>query len=55
MDFIVDNGKSIIKSPSFAKLAESAELMKEVMMELAKSRESMKRKHDDAIDDDVST
>lgn len=37
MDFIAGNGEGVITSPSFAKLAESTELMKEVMMELAKA------------------
>ena len=45
MDFIVENGQIIIASPSFAKLRESADLMTEVMLELAESRDSMKRKH----------
>jgi hypothetical protein len=44
MDFIIDNGQGVIASPSFAKLAVSAELMKEVLLEYAKSYESRKRK-----------
>jgi hypothetical protein len=47
MDLIVDNGKSVITSPSFAKFVESTELMKEVMLELAESNESRKRKLDE--------
>jgi hypothetical protein len=47
MDFIVNNGKSVIASPSFAKLKESTELMTEVMLELAESNESRKRKLDE--------
>lgn len=37
LDFIVDNGESVLGSSSFSMLYESQELTKEVMMELAKS------------------
>ena len=47
MNFIIDNGLAVMDSPSFVKLAESTDLMKEVMKELAKSHESRKRKHDE--------
>ena len=40
--FIVENAQAVIASPAFPKLSESAELMTEVMMELAKSNESKK-------------
>lgn len=38
--YIVKNGKSVLASSSFPKLAESSELMTEVMMEFANSNES---------------
>ena len=44
IDYIVDNGQAVLASPSFAGLVESPELMKEIMVELAKSNESRKRK-----------
>eukprot|EP00956_Cyclotella_meneghiniana_P024634 scaffold49710_cov33-Cyclotella_meneghiniana.AAC.1 len=44
INFIVENGQAVIASSSFSKLAESADLMKEVMLELAKSNENRKRK-----------
>ena len=42
--FIVENGQAIIASPSFSKLYASAKLTQEVMMEIAKTAESRKRK-----------
>jgi hypothetical protein len=49
MDFIIDNGQGVIASPSFVKLAESTERMKEVMLELAKAlNRNRKRKLDEA-------
>ena len=47
LEFIVENGEGVLESLSFAKLAESTELMKEVMMEMAKSNTSKKRKLDE--------
>ena len=44
MEYIAENGKAVLASPSFPKLAESTELMTEVMMQLAESNESKKRK-----------
>lgn len=37
INFIVDNGEKVLNSSSYAKLAESAEVTKEVMMEFAKT------------------
>ena len=42
IEYIVENGQAVISSPSFSKLAESTELMTEVMMEFAKFNESKK-------------
>ena len=46
MEYIVENGKAVISSSSFPRLAESTQLMTEVMMQLAESNESKKRKRD---------
>ena len=46
-DFIVENGQAVIASPSYAKLAESTELMTEIMLELSKLSDSRKRKLDE--------
>ena len=45
--FIVENGEEVLASTSSAKLYESPELMKNVMMELAKSNSTKKRKLDE--------
>ena len=42
--FIVENGEEVLASDSYAKLYESPELTKEVMIELAKSNSNKKRK-----------
>ena len=47
MEYIVENGKGVLESPSYAKLYESPELMKEVVLKLAESNESRKRKLDE--------
>ena len=47
IQFIVENGEGVLVSDSYAKLYESPELMKHVMMELAKSNLNKKRKLDE--------
>ena len=47
IQFIVENGEGVLVSDSYAKLYESPELMKHVMMELAKSHSNQKRKLDE--------
>ena len=47
IQFIVENGEGVLASDSYAKLYESPELMKNVMMELAKSNSNKKRKLDE--------
>ena len=47
MNFIVENGQAVLASPSYDKLAESPKLVKELLMELAKSNEGRKRKLDE--------
>ena len=44
IDYIVKHALAVLASPSFPKLAESSELMTEVMMALAKLNESQRRK-----------
>ena len=47
MEYIVENSKAVLASPSFPRLAGSTRLMTEVMMQLAESNESKKRKLDE--------
>ena len=47
IEFIVENGRGVLASPSYSKLSESPELMKEVMMRLVETAESRKRKLDE--------
>ena len=47
VEYIVENGKGVMESPSYAKLYETPELMKEVVLKLAESNESRKRKLDE--------
>ena len=47
IQFIVENSEGVLASASYAKLYESPELMKYVMMQLAKSHSNQKRKLDE--------
>jgi hypothetical protein len=49
MDFIVENGKSVITSPSFAKLKESSELVTELMLELAEAASNNRKRKLDEV------
>ncbi|KAL3776995.1 hypothetical protein ACHAWO_006349 [Cyclotella atomus] len=49
MDFIVENGKSVITSPSFANLKESGELVTELMLELAEAASNNRKRKLDEV------
>ena len=44
IQFIVENGEEVLSSSSYAKLYESPELIKEVMVELSKAAKRKKQK-----------